>query len=364
MGLFCCNGANYSLPPPLQSSEKITRYPRYPPGYNSISQYNVLPLDFGLQHEDFRLPDNFPMACQPQMVYHVGQMKQKSRPNANEWIVLKPEAGTSIQEFLALHMKVSKRVAKQHIDARVVRVNGKNIWIAHHVLKQDDVVVVLAPVASPTAISNRVKKLTILFEDADYLVVDKPRGILTNESDFSLESIIRTQTGIATIQASHRLDRDTTGCLLMSKTQAAHDAVIEVFKQHHVIKTYRTVVYGRWDARASTIELPIDGERALTHVHCLFATNAASHLSVRIETGRTHQIRRHLAMARHPVVGDTQYGPKLVEDERLKRLTYPLLHSVELEMEHPTKGGTLKVFSPLPQDFHRWLLALKLIEPK
>lgn len=292
------------------------------------------------------------------------RMRPKAKINSQEWTVAKPEIGVTLQEFLASRMHASKRVAKQHIDARVVRVNGKSVWIAHHALKQNDVVAVAAAVVSPTAISKRLTKITILFEDDDYLVVDKPHGILTNDADFCVESILRTQTGIPTVQASHRLDRETTGCLLMSKTPEAHEAVIEVFKRHHVIKTYRTIVYGKWEASATTIELPIDGERATTNVHCLRANHDVSHLSVRIETGRTHQIRRHLAMARHPVIGDTQYGPKTVEDVRLTRLTYPLLHSVELEMEHPKTGGTLKVFSPLPQDFHRWLVALKLSNPR
>ena len=284
----------------------------------------------------------------------------KIKPKKNEWVVAKAEAGISLQEFIAAHMNVSKRVAKQHLDARVVRVNGKSIWIARHSLKPSDVVAVLASVASPTATSNRIKKVKIIFEDADYIIVDKPRGVLVNESDFSLETILRSQTGIDTIQASHRLDRDTTGCLMMSKSQAAHDAVVEIFKQHKVAKTYRTVVYGRWDARSTTIELPIDGERAVSNVFCIRANHDCSHLAVRIETGRTHQIRRHLAMARHPVIGDMQYGPKIVEDERLRALTYPLLHAVELEMEHPINGSRLSVFAPVPQDFHRWLTALKL----
>ena len=81
----------------------------------------------------------------------------KIRPNKNEWTVAKAEMGMSLQEFMAAHMKVSKRVAKQHIDAKVVRVNGKNIWIARHALKQDDEVAVLASVVSPTATSNRIK---------------------------------------------------------------------------------------------------------------------------------------------------------------------------------------------------------------
>lgn len=291
-------------------------------------------------------------------------MKPISRKTDTEWVVAKAEAGMSLQDFLAAHLGVSKRVAKQHIDAKVVRVRGQTLWIARHVLKPGDTVSVASTIQSPTAVSKRLTKLSILYEDADYLVVDKPRGLLVNASDYSMETIIRAQTGIPSVVASHRLDRDTTGCLLMSKNAAAHDAAVAVFKRHHVAKTYRTAVYGRWDARSTTIELPIEGERALTHVHCLRANHDCSYLVVRIETGRTHQIRRHLAMARHPVVGDAQYGPKVVEDERLRRLTYPLLHAVELEMEHPIRGGTLKVFSPVPQDFHRWLAALKLETPR
>ncbi len=287
-------------------------------------------------------------------------MKSSSIKSGAAWTVEKTQAGTSLQEFLAERMQVSKRVAKQHIDARVVRVNGRAVWIARHALKPGDAVAVVAAVDSPTAVSKRIAKIKILYEDADYLVVDKPRGLLTNESAYCLESVVRAQTGNPALVASHRLDRDTTGCLLMSKNAAAHDAVIAVFKRHNVAKTYRTVVYGHWDAASTTIDLPIEGERSLTQVKCLRANRDCSHLVVRIETGRTHQIRRHLAMARHPVVGDAQYGPKVVEDERLRGLTHPLLHAVELELEHPLRGGPLRVFSPVPQEFHRWLVALKL----
>ena len=276
-------------------------------------------------------------------------------------LVARSEEGISLQDFPAAHLGVSKRAAKQQIDARIVRVNGQCIWMAHHRLHAGAHVTLAGFAPSPTARSNRPKKVGILFEDEFFLVADKPRGIVVNEAEFSLETLLRTQTGIAELQASHRLDRDTTGCLLFSKTPEAHEAVVRTFKEHLVSKTYRTVVYGKWDAVSSTIDLPLDGERALSNVHCLRGNKLASHLSVRIETGRTHQIRRHLAMARHPVVGDQQYGPKIVEDPRLLNLTYPLLHAVELEFPHPLKpGGKLSVFSPVPQDFHRWLGILRL----
>ena len=275
--------------------------------------------------------------------------------------VARPEEGAALQDFLAQRLGVSRRAAKQQIDARVVRVDGQSVWMAHHRLHAGQVVTVAGLVDSPTAVSKRPDRVPVLYEDADFLVADKPRGILVNEAAFSLETLLRAQTGNPDLRASHRLDRDTTGCVLFSKSARAHEAVVRVFKEHRVAKTYRTVVYGRWDAESSTIDLPLDGRRALSQVHCLRANARASHLAVRIETGRTHQIRRHLAMARHPVLGDGTYGPKVVEDLRLMKLTHPLLHAVELELDHPTvPDRLLRVFSPLPQEFHRWLGLLRL----
>ena len=267
----------------------------------------------------------------------------------------------SLQDFLAAKLGLSRRAAKQQIDARVVRVDGQLVWMAHHALKPGAVVSAAAKVPSPTAVSNRPSKATILWQDEFYLVADKPAGIVVNEAAFSLESLLREQTGNPDLRASHRLDRDTTGCVLFSKSDAAHDAIVRVFREHRVAKTYRTVVQGRWDAQSSTIDLQIDGRRALSQVRCIRANARASHLAVRIETGRTHQIRRHLAMARHPVLGDAEHGSKLLEDPRLVTLSRPLLHAVELELDHPMRpGAQIKVFSPLPQFFHRWLGILRL----
>lgn len=269
--------------------------------------------------------------------------------------------GMPLQDFLSAKLGVSRRAAKRQIDARIVRVDGQCVWMAHHRLRAGAAVTVAGFAASPTAVSGRPAKAKVLWEDPDYLVADKPCGVLVNEADFSLETLLRTQTGNPDLRASHRLDRETTGCVLFSKSDAAHAAAVAVFKRHGVAKTYRTVVAGRWDAESSTIDLPLDGRRALSLVHCLRANSRASHLAVRIETGRTHQIRRHLAMARHPVLGDGVYGPKVVDDLLLMRITHPLLHAVELELDHPLRPGeTIKVFSPLPREFHRWLGELRL----
>ncbi len=282
-------------------------------------------------------------------------------PKPDTWTVPPKFAGTSLQEYLAETLGISKRAAKQQIDARAVWVNDRCVWMAHHALKRGDVVRIPRRAPSPTALSARPKKLAILVEDEDFLVIDKPAGIVSEGSDASAEALLRLQLADPRVQAVHRLDRDTTGCLLFAKSPEAMEAAVRVFREHHIRKTYRAIVHERWDANASTLDLAIEGERALTHVTCVRANARASYLVVHIETGRTHQIRRHLAMARHPVLGDRQYGPKEIADPDLQAVRRPMLHAAELLMEHPTHPERdLRVFSPIPQDFHTWLNRLKL----
>ncbi len=282
-------------------------------------------------------------------------------PKPDTWTVLQKFAGASLQEYLAETLGISKRAAKQQIDARAVWVNDRCVWMAHHALRRGDIVRIPRRAPSPTALSARPKKLAILFEDDDFLVVDKPAGIVSEGSDASAEALLRLQLADPRVQAVHRLDRDTTGCLLFAKGPEAMEAAVRVFREHHIRKTYRAIVHERWDASASTLDLAIEGERALTRVTCVRANARASYLVVRIETGRTHQIRRHLAMARHPVLGDRQYGPKEITDPDLQAVRRPMLHAAELLMEHPTHSERdLRVFSPIPQDFHTWLNRLKL----
>lgn len=277
------------------------------------------------------------------------------------WTIPAQFANVSLQDYLAATLGISKRAAKQQIDARAVWVNDRCVWMAHHTLHKGDIVRVASRVASPTALSARPKKIAILVEDDDFLVADKPSGLVSEGSDASVEAVLRLQTANPDLCAVHRLDRDTTGCLLFAKSRAAFEAAVRVFRVHHIRKTYHAIVHERWDAESSTLDLPIEEERALTQVACVRATDRASHLVVRIETGRTHQIRRHLAMARHPVLGDRQYGPKSVTDPLLQEVRRPMLHAAEILLEHPLlPERDLRAFSPLPQDFRTWLRRLRL----
>lgn len=275
-------------------------------------------------------------------------------------IVTRDEEGLTLQDFLAGRLGVTKRAAKTMIDARVVWVNRKLIWMARHPLRPGDkvaFVVQRSTGAKQDKSAEARPHLRVLWQDEWYLAIDKPAGVLTQGRD-SAEELLRVQEHNPAIQAVHRLDRETSGVLLFSKTPEAQEAAIAMFKTHRVTKQYAAIAAGAVERQYSTLNETLDGERAVTHLKCLQSTADASFLSLRIETGRTHQIRRHLAGIRHPVVGDRQYGVKHSDDPRVLSVTRQMLHAAELELPHPmVLGQHIKAHAPLPADFRA---ALKL----
>jgi RluA family pseudouridine synthase len=267
--------------------------------------------------------------------------------------VSKVEAGQSLQVFLASKLSVSKRAAKNLLDDRKVWVNRRCVWMAHHELHQGDTVE--AAGASQPAADAAAAKIRVLVEDDHYLVADKPAGLVA-VGEGGAEEVLRAQTGLAGLRAVHRLDRDTTGCLMFAKSAAAFDAAVAMFKTRRVTKIYHAVVFGAFDRNAATVNEELDGERAVSHMRREAMSKDATFLKVRIETGRTHQIRRHLASIRHPVLGDREHGVKFARDPRLLTVPRQMLHASELEMPHPMASGkTLRAHSPLPADFRRCL---------
>jgi len=272
--------------------------------------------------------------------------------DVTSFVVSKLEAGQSLQVFLSIKLGLSKRSAKNLMDERRVWVNRKCVWMTHHTLHQGDTVEVPAAHKSASASPPPIR---VLIEDEHYLVADKPAGLLA-VGENSAETVLRTQTGLPALQAVHRLDRDTTGCLLCAKSQAAFDAAVAMFKTRRVVKLYQTIVFGPFDRTSSTINEDLDGDRAVSHIHREAVSKDASFLKVRIETGRTHQIRRHLASIRHPVLGDREHGVKFARDPRLLTVPRQMLHASGLELPHPlVLGQTIKAHSPLPADFRRCL---------
>lgn len=276
-------------------------------------------------------------------------------PEIIPFVVSKAEAGESLQEFLAKKLSLSKRAAKNMMDERVVWVNRRVVWMAHHLLKVGDTIEVPASVKRAAVVPLAKPKIRVLVEDDHYLIADKPSGILSS-GEGGAEEILREQTQNPALQAVHRLDKDTTGCLLFAKRAAAFDAAVALFKTRRISKHYQAVVYGRFDRSASTVKEALDGARAVSHIQREAVSKDASFLKITIETGRTHQIRRHLASIRHPVLGDREHGVKFARDPRLLTVPRQMLHASGLELPHPIEPGkTLKAHSPLPADFRRCL---------
>jgi RluA family pseudouridine synthase len=257
------------------------------------------------------------------------------------------DAGAPLVAFLALRLETSRRRAKQLLDERNVFVNGQRVWMAKHALRNGDTVEVLTGEDR----EKRPQRLKILYEDDLFLVVDKRPGTLAAGPD-SVEQML-TEARSRQILAVHRLDRDTTGCLLLAKSRDAFEAGIDLFRGRRVRKRYHLLAVGRVSFETKTIRRAVEGQSAVTHVRRVDSAKGASHLLATIETGRTHQIRKHMTLIHHPVLGDKRYGPRSLSDERLRQVPRQMLHAFELAFPNPVSGETITVTAPLPADFRQ-----------
>ena len=283
----------------------------------------------------------------------------------NSLTVNKPDPKV-LQDFLALKFSLSRRTAKAMIDGRSVWVNRKCVWIARFALRTGDLVEIPSQVVKGAwkqsggedarRETKDVRHVRVLWSNESYLVCDKPAGLVSCDDPKSVETILREQEKIPTLEAVHRLDRDTTGCLMFAKNHAAFLAAVEVFKTHKVSKVYHAVATGSFKYAHQVIDSPIDGQPAVSKVTREGAGADASFLRIRIETGRTNQIRKHLASVRAPIVGDRVFGLKSARDPRLMQVPRQMLHASTLTLPDPlSPHDEISVHSPLPADFRATL---------
>jgi 23S rRNA pseudouridine1911/1915/1917 synthase len=231
-----------------------------------------------------------------------------------------------------------------------------------------------APPSAPVARPQAVPGMSILYEDDDIVVIDKPIGVAAHPTPgwtglTVLEGLLGAGHTIATSGAAerqgivHRLDANTTGAMVVAKSEAAYSHLKRAFKERTVDKRYHALVQGLPDPLRGTIDAPIDrhpsgdgrwavvagGRPSVTHYDAIEAFRAVSLLDIKLETGRTHQIRVHMSAVRHPCVGDLAYGadPTLSARLGLKR---QWLHAVRLGFEHPGDGRWVEFESPYPAD--------------
>ena len=278
------------------------------------------------------------------------------RPGITVLKVSRSEQGMTLQEYLSMRLGLSNKQTKRLLDSRIVFVNGQRTWMARHPVEERDVIEVHLPREPDHA---KLDEMAFLHEDDRFIVVDKPAGILSNGTD-SVEESLRQQLGSNAIQAVHRIDRDTTGGLLFARDAEAFGAMVGVFERREVRKVYRAIVQGRFPVRRERIDEPIDHLQAVTLIRVRRANDRASELEAEIETGRTHQIRRHLASAGFPLVGDKQYNTQVLEDPSLRGIPRQMLHAWKLEFAQPFTGAPIAVTAPLPRDYRRCLERLRL----
>jgi 23S rRNA pseudouridine1911/1915/1917 synthase len=292
--------------------------------------------------------------------------------------------GERLDAALARMFGLSRAAAAELIANGDVLVGGRPATKSDRVPAGEWLEVTLpAPAAPPVLRPEPVPGLKILHEDADIIVVDKPVGVAAHPTPgwtgpTVLQGLLAAGHTVATSGAAerqgivHRLDANTTGVMVVAKSERAYSLLKQAFRDREVDKRYHALVQGHPDPLRGTIDAPIarhpagdgrfaviaDGRPSVTHYDTLEAFRAASLLEVRLETGRTHQIRVHMQAVRHPCVGDRLYGADPVLAKRLG-LSRQWLHAVRLGFAHPADGRHVEFTSPYPADLAAALAILE-----
>jgi 23S rRNA pseudouridine1911/1915/1917 synthase len=284
--------------------------------------------------------------------------------------------GERLDAAIARMFGLSRTRAAELIGAGAVLVGGRLAGKSDRVPAGEWLDVTLPP-AAPAMGAPRpepVPGLAVTYEDADIVVVDKPAGVAAHPTPgwtgpTVLQGLLADGYQIATSGAAerqgivHRLDANTTGLMVLAKSERAYSVLKQAFRDRGVDKRYHALVQGHPDPLRGTIDAPVarhpsgdgrfavvaDGRPAVTHYDTLEAFRAASLTEIKLETGRTHQIRVHMAAVRHPCVGDRLYGADPVLAARLG-ITRQWLHAVSLGFAHPADGRWLEFTSGYPAD--------------
>ncbi|HEV2723985.1 MAG TPA: RluA family pseudouridine synthase [Thermoleophilaceae bacterium] len=290
------------------------------------------------------------------------------------FVATEDDAGLRLDAALVSRGVIPSRAkAQRAIVDRLVRVDGRVRRASHRMAAGEEVVMAEADPSAQGGEQPEVA-VSVVHEDSHLMVVDKPTGVVVHpgagHSHGTLSQALagRAAGGPDPGRAGivHRLDRDTSGLLIVAKSEEAHAALSRMLRERRVQREYLALVEGCPDARTGTIDAPIGRDRdhrtrmstrtdrarsAVTHFEVIEALPRTTLLSVRLETGRTHQIRAHLSAIGHPVCGDSRYGGG--ESGRRLELTRQFLHSTRLMFEHPVTREFLACESRLPADLHR-----------
>ena len=300
-------------------------------------------------------------------------------------------AGERLDSFLAARVEGWSR-ARLHrlIEDADVLINGETAKPSYRVRAADEIEIELTPAPSESFVPENIP-IDVVYEDQDLIVINKPAGMvvhpaagnpsgtLANALAFRFREL-STSGGAARPGIVHRLDKGTSGLMVVAKTELAHEDLSNQFRAREVFKSYVALVHGQVEKRKGQIDQPIArdprnrirmavvraGRPALSMYKVREAFDRFTLLDVELKTGRTHQIRVHLASMKHPVVGDDVYGggrDKTIADAEIKRsvakLSRQFLHAAQLGFRQPTTHKSLKFISALPPDLDSLLNLIK-----
>ncbi len=271
--------------------------------------------------------------------------------------VVAEDDGLRLDQVIPRHVPaVSRRKSRAVIDVGGVFVDKTRVKVASRPVRPGQIIEVntgsedrpVAPTLEPT----------IVYADAHLIIADKPAGLVTAptpESDRG-DLLDQLSTKFGEVYLVHRLDLPTSGLLVFARTRDANKKLGDAFVVHDVDREYRAVALG--EVAAQIIDRPIGDRRAVTHVTPLEKLREATLLAVKLETGRTHQIRIHLAGVGHPVAGDTQHGGERsrVFTPKAPRLA---LHAAVLGFAHPASGQRVRYESQIPAELAAWIARLR-----
>ena len=296
--------------------------------------------------------------------------------------VLESQAGIRIDKFLSVEFpELSRSYIQKLIKEEEITVNGKVIK-ANYKVSEADIVVMNEPELKEPDILAEDIPLDVLYEDSDILIVNKPKGMVVHPSAGHYTGTLVNAlmhyckddlsgiNGVMRPGIVHRIDMDTTGSLLVCKNDFAHQHLAEQLKVHSIRRIYHAIVHGVIKDDEGTIDAPIgrhpierkkmainhkNGKEAITHFKVIKRFKNYTYIQCQLETGRTHQIRVHMSSIKHPLVGDSVYGPAKCPF----KLQGQTLHAKILGIEHPRTGEYIEADAPLPEYFTTLLKKLE-----
>ena len=293
------------------------------------------------------------------------------------FLIDKETKSTRIDLVLSLLLsETSRSFIQKLIEGGRLTINGQLCTSKKYKVYEGDVVEITLPEPEKLVIEEENIPLDIVYEDDDVLVVNKPRGMvvhpavgnytgtLVNAVMYHCKDRLSSINGVIRPGIVHRIDKDTSGLLMIAKNNKAHESLSKQLAEHTITRKYTALVYNNFSEEEGTVDAPIgrdpknrlrravtreNSKRAVTHWRVLERFGRYTLIEAKLETGRTHQIRVHMAYINHPLVGDLLYGPKkqvLFQDGQL-------LHAGVLGFVHPSTGEYMEFSRPLPEEFQQ-----------